>query len=61
MLSAALAIAGVTAAVVSVVLHRATVGDGSHRPGALRDNGWSIVLMVDGVLLLATSMALVLL
>lgn len=55
MVSGALTIAGVAAAIVSIALRRATTAD--HGRG-MRNSGWSIVLMVDGVLLLTTAVAL---
>jgi hypothetical protein len=55
MVIAALAIAGVAAAIGSVVLHRAPSAAGSRRR-RLQDSGWPIVLMVDGALLLATAL-----
>lgn len=60
-ISAALAVAGVAAAVVSVFLRRMIGADDLSRRRGPRDGGWSIVLMVDGALLLATALALALL
>lgn len=57
-ISAALAFASVGATAGSIILDRAATVHGSSRGQRLRDNGWSIVLMVDGILLLLTAVAL---